>query len=158
MNRTELMRAATVMAANPSCGDDEVVQLLVDDGFDSAVAHRLVAFLPSAFARPVLESLGVSNFSNKVSVPRSESRCFSVRLSDQPEYVAALDLAREHRAIGIIEPHVFESIVNGTAEINAVSNALNEGIDVRGATVAVALNYSGHADHVMRPRLWSLRW
>ena len=152
MEPAQLIRAATILARNPSCGDAEVAQLLVKDGFAVAVALLLVAFLPSAFARPVLERLGVSEFVDTASVLMANGRLLNVRLFDQPEYVAALALAREHWVSGIIPRAVYETIVNRTSEIDAVSKALNEGADVDGATIAIALS-DVHAEHIVRPRL-----
>jgi hypothetical protein len=148
VKRNELIRAATILAGAGNLSDDELAALLVADGFAEAAAYRLVAFLPSAFARPVLEELGVTVFA-PASVPKDDGGWLTVELEDQPEYVAALALAREHRRIGLMPHDIYAAIVNGSSEVNAVDNALNEGTGVEGAVVALALISAAHARHVV---------
>ena len=157
VNNQQLIRAATIIANAGDLSDEELAQRPIDDGFEEPVAYRLVAFLPSAFARPVLEELGVSNFA-PASVPTEDGREFSVVLDNQPEYRAALALAREHRRKGVIPHEVFKAVVDSSAEIDAISNALNEGAEVDGAVVALALNSASHARYVVRRKAWWRRW
>ena len=156
MDKADLIRASTILARNKHAGDEELAELLMAEGFEEAVAYRLVAFLPSAFARPVLEELGTRIFS-PASVPTEGGGAFEVELEDQPEYCAALALAREHRRTGAIPREVYRTIVYGTSEIDAVSNALNEGADVEGGAVALALLSTSHARYVVRRSRW-WRW
>ncbi|HYG29863.1 MAG TPA: hypothetical protein VD887_06585 [Allosphingosinicella sp.] len=149
MNDDDLIRAAAIIAGCGDVGDEEQAERLVAAGFEESVAYRLVAFLPSAFARPVLEELGVTEFGG-ASVVDEDGRWISVWLEDQPEYCAALALAREHRRVGIIPREIYEAIVYGTSEIDALSNALNDGLKVDGSTLAIALNSPSHARHVVR--------
>lgn len=156
MNKADVIRAATVLARNNGASDEELAELLMAEGFEGAVAYRLVAFLPSAFARPILEELGTKIFS-PASVPTQDGGAFEVELEDQPEYCAAVALAREHRRTGAMPREVYRTIVYGTSEIDAVSNALNEGADVEGGAVTLALLSTSHARFVVRRRKW-LRW
>ena len=158
MDRGALIEAAEIIAAG--VGDDEevVVQRLLERGFEPDVAHRLLAFLPSAFARPLLERLGVTDFATDMEISTRSGKTFPVRLDDQPEYVAALALARDHFQHGILAREVFEAIVYSTADVAAVSKALNAGADAEGAAVATVLLWPDYAAYVIRPgwvsRLW----
>ena len=153
MNQANLIRAATVLASNNAASDEELAELLMTHGFDEAAAYRLVAFLPPAFARPILEELGTKHFAG-ASVPTDDGGSFEVELEDQPEYRAALALAREHRRTGAMPHEVYRTIVYGTSEIDAVSNALNKGADVAGGSVTFALLSTSHARHVVRRKKW----
>lgn len=157
MDNADLIRAASIIAHGGDLSEEELAERLIADGFAESTAYRLAAFLPSAFARPVLEELGVTDFAPACVVTEdgAEIRVF---LEDQPEYCAALALARAHRETGTIPPEVYRAIVNGTAEIDAISNALNDGMDIEGAVVVVALNSSTHARHVVRRRPWWRLW
>jgi hypothetical protein len=158
VDRGALIEAAEIIAAG--VGDDEevVVQRLVQRGFEVGIAHRLLAFVPSAFARPLLERLGVTDFAAEMEVSTRSGETFPVRLRDQPEYVASLALARDHFRHGILAREVFEAIVYSTAEVDAVSKALNAGGKVEGGAVATILLWPDYAEHVIRPgwasRLW----
>jgi hypothetical protein len=109
MTRSELIRAAQILAAHCDSEEAEVVQRLIAQGFEPGPAHRIVAFVPSAFARPLLEDLGVPDFVDRVSVPTRDGGDFDILLSHQPEYVAALDLAREHRKSGVMPHEVYKT-------------------------------------------------
>lgn len=150
VNRSDLIRAAEILAAHPLLDDDELARLLVAEGFEESPAYRIAAFLPSAFARPLLERLGVSTFVDRASVPKPNGGRFEVALSRQPEYVEALALAREHWRTGVLPREVYETIALGSAELDSVNAALNAGQDVAGATVATALACPSQADHVIR--------
>ncbi|MEA3015882.1 MAG: hypothetical protein QOI38_604 [Sphingomonadales bacterium] len=149
MNSADLITAATIIARSGDLADEEQAERLVAAGFEESVAYRLVAFLPSAFARPVLEELGVTEFGGG-SVDDEDGAMISFWLEDQPEYCAALALAREHRRVGIIPSEIYATIVEGTAEIEALSKARNQGQKFKGGTIAIALNSSSHAAHVVR--------
>lgn len=148
--RSELIRAAEILAAHSGADDDELAGHLVDNGWEEGAAYRAVAFLPSAFARPLLEELGVSTFVDRASVMTRDGGWMEFALSRQPEYVQALALAREHWTNGVMPRDVYEKIALGSAEMGSVNAALNAGEDIKGATVALALSCSSHADHVIR--------
>ena len=137
MTRAELLNAATVMARSGSVDDATLCAALNKEGFSNSDAILLVAFMPMAFARPVLEEMGVS-FVEEVSVPTRNGGWSQVPLADQPIYVEALAIAREHRLKGLIENEVFKVLALRSAELNAASNALNAGKDIKGATFASA--------------------
>lgn len=150
-----LIRAATIIADADAgdLSDEELAQRLVEDGIEEPVAYRLVAFLPSAFARPVLEELGVVKFA-RASLSDEDGRDFEVVLEDQPEYCAALALARKHRRVGAMPHDLYKSIVGGTAEFDAASRSLDAGLDLKGGTAALALSSTSHARHVVRRKAW----
>jgi hypothetical protein len=150
MDKAELIRAATILAESRGLGDEAQAEKLVAAGFGESVAYRVVAFLPSAFARPVIEELGAT-VTGLASIPAEDGSWFDVVLEDQPEYRAALALAREHRRAAVIPRAVYRAIVEATSEIDAASNALNAGEEIRGGALALELVSNRHAAHVIRP-------
>lgn len=150
MERDRVIAAAAIVAENIGGHDADLATKLTAAGFAIDEAYRLVAFMPSAFSRPVVEEFGVS-VAPYASVPTGEGGFFDVLLADQPEYVAALALARDHREFGVIPHGVFVAVAESSAELDALSNARNEGHDLEGGTIASALVNPEHSKHVIRP-------
>lgn len=146
----KLIQAAEALVPFLERGDDEQVAQLMSVGFEESEAHRLVAFLPMAFSRPVLEGLGVQHFSSTVSAWKADGTEVKVKLAHQPEFIGALRLARSHQRKGVMDHRVYRLIAESSAEIDAVSKALNAEDDLRGAAIATVLNGAKIADHLVR--------
>jgi hypothetical protein len=112
---------------------------LVTAGFTSREAALLIGLVPIAFARPILEQLGVTEFVKTISAKDKHGNWVNIPLASIPIYGVALSIAREHRSVGLIDHEAYKRIVGRSAPLNAVSKALNAGADVKGATVADAL-------------------
>jgi hypothetical protein len=140
MDRERLLAAIALLAAHGPTDEAAVAEQLVARGFTIDEAWRLILFVPMAFSRPVLEELGVAIFPDHLVVPTEEGGELRAYLADQPEYTAALALARTHRAAGSAMPHEhYVAVAGAAAEIDATSNALNAGADVAGAAIATAV-------------------
>ena len=150
MDRERLIRAAIVIAALLDHEEHEQVAALQQIGFGEGEAWRLINLLPMAFSRPILEELGVAKFSPTVSAVNSDGVEIIVKLSKQPEYIGALDLARAHRNCGAMDHAVYKRIVDGSAEIDAASNALNAGEDLRGSFISTVFNGTKIANFLIR--------
>jgi len=118
--------------------DDWRLNALEELGYSEAEAHRLLAFVPSAFARPILERLGLTEFSDAAVVLCENGEEITFSLRDQPEFVLALSAARDHFERGTLPREAFEKLAMSSSEIDMVNRALNEGVDVRGGAVATA--------------------
>ncbi|WP_144096048.1 hypothetical protein [Croceicoccus sediminis] len=150
MAQAEVMKAASLLAPMLDLDEPEQVAVLQSHGFGEGEAWRLINLLPIAFSRPVLEKLGVSNFSDTVEAVGQNGKVVRAKLEHQPEYLGAIKLAREHYARGVMDHNVFKRIVLSASEIDAVSNALNAGYDICGAAVATVLNGKEVAGHLIR--------
>ena len=148
MGRDRIIEAIDILARTIDLPDDDCFAALGDAGFSIGEAHRIVAFVPSALARPVLEEFGVITFLG--SLPCSDGSWLTVDLERQPEYRAALQIGREQRKWLVIDHEHYKAIVSGTSEIDVISKALNEGKEVKGSTVALSLVGTGFADHANR--------
>jgi hypothetical protein len=150
ISERRLIQAAETIARTLDLGEDKQVEALRADGFDEGEAHRLVTLLPIAFSRPVLEELGVQTFVRKVTAVDANGNDVTADLMRQPEYVAGLRLARRHRRVGLMDHAAYKLVAGSSAAINAASNALNEGADIRGAAIATSLIGPEIARHLIR--------
>jgi hypothetical protein len=150
MDRSQIIAAIEAMARAPHLGGAEQLQALFDLGFDEAEANRIVAFFPVALSRPIIEQLGVSQFSDRASVPLENGGWLDVSLMDQPEYAAALSAARDHVANGTLPHEAFKTVVLSSADVAAVSEALNKGQDIKGGCIATAFHDVSLAKYVIR--------
>jgi len=73
--------------------DDELIDTFCQSGFLSDDAHRLVALLPLAFGRATLQQMGFAHFRDDASVHHPDGTTSYIRLSDQPIFQAALQIA-----------------------------------------------------------------
>jgi hypothetical protein len=145
--RERIIRAAEILAQNPI---EEQIYALRDNGFSEGEAHRLVALLPLAFSRPVLEALGVKHFGPMVTAIGRDGTSVEASLMRQPEYVDGLELARIHRQRGVMDREVYKRVASSSADIDAVGKALTSGVSVIGATVASSLIGPDIAEHLVR--------
>ena len=155
MKRDSLLRAVEILAAEPDT--DEQVPRLQAAGFSASEALLLAEVLPEAFAIPVLKDLGVSCVSEVASAQTRRGRWVKVVLSESPVFAAALALAREHRASGVLSQSAYRAIAGRSSLIAAANKALNAGSSLEGATVEVAFMGSKAEDLGYRPwylRLW----
>jgi hypothetical protein len=150
MSEARLILAAEKLAEKLQLDEEQQVEALKNAGFEEGEANRLVVFLPLAFSRPALEELGIEHFAPVVGATNADGTPFEVLLARQPEYVVGLEVARKHRRMGFMDQEVFASIAGSSAEIDAVSKALNAGEDIRGGAIASALVGSKISPHLVR--------
>jgi hypothetical protein len=152
LTEERVVTAAVIVARGLDRGDAGTAPMIAElqaAGFDKAQAHRFLELLPMAFSRPVLEHFGVHIVETVAASSRSGEE-LNFRLDRQPEYVAGLALARRHRATGCMPQSVYERIAGSSAELDAISQALNEGADVEGAALATHLCNPDMAQFLIR--------
>ena len=147
MTSERIVRAAETLARNPI---DQQIEALKDNGFSEGEAHRIVALLPLAFSRPVLEQLGVKHFVPVVTAVARDGTPVEAILMRQPEYAVSLKVARKHRRKGVMDHEVYKAVTGGSADIDAASNALNSGASLAGSTIASSLIGPDIAEHLIR--------
>jgi len=144
------------MGRTTASDDRELATALVSAGFTVRDAEVLVALVPLALSRPILEQLGVSHFADTVSAKNKADEWVHFPLSSQPIYVTALGLAREQwRGVGIIDKEVYKNLAQRCSTIDAVSNLLKAGASAKGAAVATALVSLKAED--LGPKSWFVR-
>ena len=122
MEQQRLILAASTIAGVPESAD--AIAALTSVGFSRVEATTLVDVLPEAFAVPVLEDLGVSSFSDEASARTRRGKWVRVVLNECPVFVAALNLAREHRSVGVMPNDIFKSIAGSSALVDAANRGL----------------------------------
>jgi len=133
MHIARIIRAVEVMGKNSALDDLGLVDALLVEGFTAEEANQLVLFVPSAFARPVLEKLGVEEFAETVSVPKKDGGAIEVALSAVGVYTGALALIRGEVSTHAVPAEYFQSLAMRSAEIDAANRALNAGDSLTGA-------------------------
>ena len=112
--------------------DSELIAHLIHQGVAERIAERLVAFLPLAFGRVVIENTARVTFSDKFEVYATGEE---KTLSQEPVYSEAFRLARDIYRSGQIPREQFLAVANRSAELGAVTKALSDGADINGASL-----------------------
>ncbi len=140
MTRDELIQAARHFVGATEKDDSEIVATLIEDGLGLAAAERVAAFLPIAFGRVVLSHLAKITFTTDYVIHETGQ---TRSLSSEPIFTAALALATESYHSGILAKETFSAIATRSAEMAAVSKAMNDGADVNGASLR-SIEFSGY--------------
>jgi hypothetical protein len=151
VERSRLIQAARLLAGNADLTTDaEIAAVLFAEGFSIDESYRLIALLPMALARPVLEELGIIPAPD-VAILTGDRGGVRVALADQPEYVAALSLARDHRQFGAMPHDLFVKIAGGSADTLIAHDICEAGEDPRGHVIACCFHNPEMADHMIGP-------
>ncbi|GAA4751398.1 hypothetical protein GCM10023264_17600 [Sphingomonas daechungensis] len=94
--------------------------------------------------------MGVRTFVREVTATEPGGAMVRADLMRQLEYVAALRFARKHRRRALVDHEVYKRVAESSADIDAASNALNGGADLRGAAIASSLVGEAIAQHLIR--------
>ena len=130
-------RAAAILAAHADCEDDELVERLVTRGAEPKDARRLVLFLPAAFGRATLATMGVplSGEAYWYRGPDRDPEPFL--LMDEPLYAAAHEYAAARVSRG--PRSLVESLAWRSADLRAANEALSRGARPEELEKSVAL-------------------
>ena len=139
MERGRLLQAVELLSKHGDLDDESLVAELTNAGFSTVEANLLVVLLPSAFSRPLLEKAGITDFASSISAPTRRGGRVDIPFRTWPMYGEAVTLAREHYQSGILNQDAYKRITLRSAEVNALSRALNEGADVKGGSIACAI-------------------
>jgi hypothetical protein len=152
MERARLLQAVELLSKHTSLDDKSLVGELSNAGFSALEARLLVVLVPTAFSRPLLEKAGITSFAPSISAPTRAGGRVDIPLRTWPVYAEAVALAREHYRSGILDQDAYKRVTLRSAEVNALNKALNEGEDVRGATIASAIVWTCAEDLGYEPQ------
>jgi hypothetical protein len=125
-----IARAAIALRSSPSSSDAEIHRMLVTDGMDSAVAARLVEFLPMAYSRLLLEGSG-ARFSGAFQRRLPNGGVTEKRiLSSEPTWNAVVEFSRNEAERGVSRADLI-LVAGRSAEFNAANQLLNKGAKLR---------------------------
>jgi hypothetical protein len=133
-----VLTTIAVMAENPAATEQEIVLRLTEKGYDEFQAEKLVAFVPIAIARAIIERLGanppIELSETALITDRATDR--SVRLMDIPEFVTARRLAEETFSSGMIPGDELGAASDFSVEMYLINQVLNSGKSIDGAVLS----------------------
>jgi hypothetical protein len=121
-----IARTVVALRSSPHSSDAEVHSMLVADGMDSAIAARLVEFLPMAYSRLLLDSLGArfsGAFQRRLPNGESTEKRF---LSSEPMWNAVVGFSRNEAERGVSRAELI-AVAKRSAEFAAANQLLNAG-------------------------------
>lgn len=137
--KEDVLTAVQVLTEYGAREDEGVVEAMAEVGVTGIRAELLVTLMPLAFGRVLLGRMGFDppiRFSDMALVHDERGgRTLEFRLTDEPLYLAALELADEAFETGVVPRERYEAVVARSPELAAVSQALDEGDDVSGAVM-----------------------
>lgn len=116
-----------VIAANPGWDDHQIEEALIRGGLDSRLVEECVTFGPLAWGREIVEHFGVSPSPLYRLAGTTESDACDRPLAREQVYVWARALIRLYRTAERNE--LFQVVACRSAEVDALNNALNGGVD-----------------------------
>jgi len=121
--QTALEAIESLLSASPNPTDDDLREHLRQRGLSSRDAAALVALLPIAFGRAYLQQKGVVSFVNHMRVGKD----IRIYLSDQPLYVAGVDVGVTSLHHGTATPRALQLLVNRSVEVRLLSSLIKAG-------------------------------
>jgi hypothetical protein len=135
MYRDDILELAPMFLVDTD--DEQLVSMIVNRGIKLEIAERVVALLPIAFGRAVLERIGPIKFSDTFIVKETGKQYL---LRDEPIFNEGRRLAKA----GLLETGVFSAIAMRSPELRAANKALNEGAEL-------------HDENFSAPVIWGFR-
>ena len=126
-----LHRLIAIVQENPTLDEAEIVDALVRSGVERGRANRLVVFVEIAFGRYVTDGLGVASNPTYYRELDDGARQGPFNLMDRAEFRVAMK-HRDH-VLGLAGS---KELAKRSAELWAVNEALNKGVDPKGGTLA----------------------
>jgi hypothetical protein len=126
------------IAKQRSISDEHLVAALVAGGTDRAIAERLRAFVPEAFAWALLRQMGATRFSDHFYVLDAASTRKKYPIAVEQHFLAALTIATTLLADGWTNRctrETFESVVERSAAIGAANQVLEKKLSLADAEI-----------------------
>jgi hypothetical protein len=130
MNKEHIVNLISVFSGSENLEDEDLINKLRENGLNMEEAERLIAFFPIAFGRVIINTLGNVDFSDLYRIKENGKE---FKLTDEPIYKLAENVALESYETGLVGRELFSAIATRSAELNAVNKALNEDVDLNSA-------------------------
>ena len=150
MERQRIFQATDIFFQNSQLDTTSLIKEFCKQGFSQLESNQIVVFMPRAFAQPILENMGVTVLPT-VSVMTRNGGWTQTTFAEIAIYEHMLALARQHMASGILNAQTYEAILSHSAEYNTVNTAFQDGADIEGSRVAIALIAPPYADDLGIP-------
>ncbi|EGK00610.1 DUF6348 family protein [Dysgonomonas gadei] len=123
----DISRMAATMAWMVGEDDDAIEQQLMAEGLSLSDAEKANTFIPLAFGRVFLKGITTAKFSDEAIVTDETEKEATIKLSDEPIYTSAYQLAEKIIKEGCVNQEHFQNLFIQSAEFNAYNNALKDG-------------------------------
>ncbi|MCD8178794.1 MAG: DUF6348 family protein [Tannerellaceae bacterium] len=126
-NKNDINRLAGTVAWMENQENDDKVAYLGNNGVPVFLAERAVTLIPMAFAQVFLEREFGIGFPDEAIVINKEEQEFTYPLQEDSVYTDAIALATGMLENGAHDMYKFNAILYQSAELNAISKALQDG-------------------------------
>jgi len=135
----ETLQQAIRLLGNPNTTQDQAIAEICSSGTSHLTALRLSLFLPEAFgfvlASHMKEKIApISTF----SVQNKDGKWVNVEYASEPIFGLAMSAAQAMFHSG--PRNTYEAIASRSSVMSVISDALNKGASIQGATMAIACN------------------
>jgi hypothetical protein len=137
--------------------EEELMAMFRESGFDAREAAALSALLPVAFGRAALQQMGATVTRDDASVSHFDGTRSEFRLSDQPIYKAAVQIAVRTLHHGTTTPAAANKLVQWGAEYKILASLLARGEDLNTVTSSSTLFCGYDKDVFNKPPWWRRR-
>lgn len=123
-------RTAILFTQHTHADDEELMSIMCTDGVEKKYAKYLVAFIPLAFVRVLLDTQGPTfqpTYQHHNSVTGTYA---SIPLREQPVYQAAYDVATIWMHQGV-DRQSFFAVAGRSAELQALNKLLQQGSELK---------------------------
>jgi hypothetical protein len=120
-----LLRAIPIFVQNAEFNLEPVRIGLITSRIPSADHERIIEFLPLAFARDLMATMGVSFSDEYIRLDAEGQERLRANLADEPWFVESQKLAPE--VMAQMGSDAFMAIAGRSAELDAVNQALHAG-------------------------------
>ncbi len=127
----EIISNAIEILSADGITEDEIETRIAALVSDPMEARRLIDWIPEAFGIVLISHLGKPILPKTFSARDAEGKWKSFRLTYEPIFVAALEIAQAKYHQGPAAQ--FQSIATRSSVANAANNALNAGVSIDGA-------------------------
>jgi hypothetical protein len=154
----KVQSALEVLERKPEYEDEEgLTAMLRAADFEQRDADCLAALLPIAFGRAMLQKLGVTAFRDDALVSHPDGSKSWIFFSDQPLYVAAVQIAVQALHHGTPTPSTAQRLTNWGSELKAFAPAIQAGQPIDGRVASTTLFYGYEKNVFNKPPWWRRR-
>jgi hypothetical protein len=133
-----LSKAVAKFRSSPRSGDAEIHRMLVAEGFEPAIAGRLVEFLPMVYCRLMLEGSGV-RFSKTYQRRFADGKISPEKLlSSEPVWKSARAFAQNELDRGVSTKDLM-AVAMRSSEFDTINQLSSGGSDLKNVVLTPAL-------------------
>ena len=134
--------------------DEDLITRLEEAGISSDDARRLVALLPVAFGRAILQQRGMAYFRDDVLVGHPGGKNSTIQLSDQPIYVAGVRVGVVSLHHGTPTPKALDMLARRSVELRLLLGGADSSGRIEAAPSTAICLYGYEEGVFAKPPWW----